>query len=175
MRHAKSSWKTNASHDKVRPLNKRGRRAASQVAARLVQLRYEPQVVLSSDAVRTVQTWALMRDTFNFAPEVRVHKSLYRGGIGSLRKKLRRLPDSARTILAIGHHSAWEAAGEWLCGARVTLKTADVLILRGRGESWSDALELEESWDAVGHIRARRLESGAANLAQAFPGRLRTS
>ena len=57
MRHAKSSWKSDAETDHLRPLNKRGRDSAPLVAARLVELGWIPEAVYSSDSLRTRETW----------------------------------------------------------------------------------------------------------------------
>jgi phosphohistidine phosphatase SixA len=56
MRHAKSSWKESLP-DKERPLKGRGRKAATDVGARLGRKSLVPNLVLVSDAVRARQTW----------------------------------------------------------------------------------------------------------------------
>ena len=76
MRHAKSSWTEVGLTDHQRPLNARGRRDAPRMAAALHDLDMAPDLVLSSDSVRTRATWALMEDRFPEA-EVRWLPSLY--------------------------------------------------------------------------------------------------
>ena len=56
-----NDWNTGAQTDHERPLNTRGRKAAPRVAERLHGLGWIPQVVHSSDATRTRQTWELMQ------------------------------------------------------------------------------------------------------------------
>ncbi len=57
MRHAKSSWDDPLMPDAARPLNKRGRRAATAVGKWLRKRDAVPAQVLSSTSVRTRETW----------------------------------------------------------------------------------------------------------------------
>ncbi len=75
MRHAKSSWKSDAPDDHSRPLNRRGRRDAPRVAQELARRGWVPERVFSSDARRTRQTWEIMAPYFENAPQVRWLKS----------------------------------------------------------------------------------------------------
>ena len=59
-RHAKSSWDSPVAGDHARPLNERGRKSAKAIGQWLSGKGYEPVLVLSSDAERTRETWALM-------------------------------------------------------------------------------------------------------------------
>jgi phosphohistidine phosphatase len=62
LRHAKSAWDTDAPDDHSRPLAKRGRKDAPLIGARLAQLEWVPQAVISSDSARTRETWARMEE-----------------------------------------------------------------------------------------------------------------
>jgi phosphohistidine phosphatase len=57
MRHAKSSWDDPAMPDTARPLNKRGRRAATAIGMWLRKRVAIPAAVLSSPSSRTRETW----------------------------------------------------------------------------------------------------------------------
>ena len=84
MRHAKSSWTSGAASDHQRPLNKRGRRAAPLVAARLRDLGWIPDLVIASDSERTRETWQRMRAEFPQAIEERYSHSFYHGGLHAI-------------------------------------------------------------------------------------------
>ena len=64
MRHAKSDWKDSSLTDHQRPLNKRGKRDAPQMAAKLSELGWQPSRVLTSDSQRTMETLDLMKSSF---------------------------------------------------------------------------------------------------------------
>lgn len=57
MRHAKSSWDDPLMPDAARPLNKRGRRAATAIGKWLRKREVTPAEVLSSPSERTRETW----------------------------------------------------------------------------------------------------------------------
>lgn len=59
-RHAKSAWGTDAPSDHARPLNKRGRRSAEVLGDWVRSSRNVPDLVISSSAQRTRETFARM-------------------------------------------------------------------------------------------------------------------
>ena len=77
MRHAKSSWKSDAADDHSRPLNKRGRRDAPAVAQALKERDWTPELVYSSDSKRTSETLALMCGSFATGHELKFVYALY--------------------------------------------------------------------------------------------------
>jgi phosphohistidine phosphatase len=58
LRHAKSSWKDTAVEDHERPLNRRGREAASAMGGYLAAEGLVPDLALVSSARRTVESWS---------------------------------------------------------------------------------------------------------------------
>jgi len=60
MRHAKSSWADDQMSDHDRPLNDRGRRAATAMGEALTARGYAPDIIWSSDAKRTRETAMLL-------------------------------------------------------------------------------------------------------------------
>lgn len=155
MRHAKSSWDGDeADHD--RPLNERGRRDAPRVAARLVELGWSPDFILSSDSTRTVETHALMRVVLPAAP-VLFLRGLYHGSAGSLRKALAGVERQFATVLALGHNPGWEHAVADFSGEHVTMKTASAALLECDAPDWTTAAMSE--WKLVAAIHPREIHS----------------
>ena len=93
MRHAKSSWNSPAHSDHERPLNGRGRRDAPKIGAALVERGWTPELVLSSDAQRTRETFAGMSEFFPSAVEARYLTSFYHAGLGAAQGELPAVPD----------------------------------------------------------------------------------
>ncbi|WP_372526740.1 SixA phosphatase family protein [Piscinibacter sp.] len=60
IRHAKSSWDDTALSDKDRPLNDRGKRDATRMGERLAQRDVNPDLILSSPAMRALTTAAIV-------------------------------------------------------------------------------------------------------------------
>ena len=71
MRHAESSWDSSMGSDHERTLNERGRKDAPRVGAALVQKGWIPELVLSSDAQRTSETFAGLSESFPGKVEAR--------------------------------------------------------------------------------------------------------
>ncbi len=156
MRHAKSSWKSGASDDHSRPLNKRGRRDAPRIGEALVDLGWSPQRVLSSDSERTRQTWSLMSGAFN-GPQVSFTRDLYLAGPSEVEEAVGGLPTEVDSVMVLGHNYGWEGVVKWLCGEDVRLTTANAALLEGQGDSWEDALADAPSWTLHRVLRPKEL------------------
>lgn len=155
MRHAKSSWKETALSDHERPLNKRGRKAAPRIARALARRGWVPEVVISSDSVRTRETWARMEPELEGEILVAWQPELYHGGPGDIRAALAQLPDDVETTLVLGHNPGWEYAVEQLSGVHVRMTTANAALLEGDG-SWA-ALARSEGWRFIEVLRPKEL------------------
>lgn len=157
MRHAKSSWETDAPSDHARPLNKRGRRDAPRIAKRLAELGWQPQLVVSSDSRRTKETYELLGSSLGDTLPVRFLPSLYQGGVAELVSALEDVPDDVPCVLALGHNPGWEQVVEWLCGQHVRLTTANAALLEGRGATWREAAGGQASWLLRDVLRPKEL------------------
>jgi len=157
MRHAKSSWSDPSATDHQRPLNKRGRGDAPKVAARLVQMQWQPEWVLSSDARRTRETMAGMQSSLTADLPVHFSRALYHSGIDAVRQEVGLVPDEVQTLMLLGHNPGWEEVIHVLCGEDVVLKTANAALLEGDGESWPEALRGHGTWRLRHLLRSRDL------------------
>lgn len=73
LRHAKSSWKEAGQQDRDRPLNKRGRKSAKAIGKWLNEIGVAPDVILCSDAARTVETYEKLK----ISGDLRLRPDLY--------------------------------------------------------------------------------------------------
>jgi phosphohistidine phosphatase len=103
LRHAKSSWDDPSLPDHARPLNARGRRAAEAMAAAMRDLGLAPDVVLVSSARRTLQTLEAI-SPFPDSPLVEPMDDLYLAPWPRLLDALRQAPETARSVMLIGHN-----------------------------------------------------------------------
>jgi phosphohistidine phosphatase len=157
MRHAKSSWKSDALDDHSRPLNKRGRKAAPRVGARLAELGWSPDHIVSSDSARTVETLMLMRDPLEYHGDVLLTRNLYLAGIDAIRALVSDLEESVRTVMLLGHNPGFEEALATLTGEEHPLKTANAALLSLDDGSWHDAIARARAWKLERLIVARDL------------------
>jgi phosphohistidine phosphatase len=155
MRHAKSSWTSGAATDHQRPLNKRGRRAAPLIGARLRDLGWIPDLVIASDSERTRETWRRMRAEFSRSIEERYSRSFYHGGLNAIESACTRLPDDVTTVLVLGHNPGWEGAVAELGGRWLRMTTANAALLQSDAESWAAAMQAD--WVLVDVLRPKEL------------------
>lgn len=117
LRHAKSSWDDPMLPDHARPLNARGRRAAQAMAAAIRDLGLSPDVVLVSSARRTLQTLEAI-SPFADSPLIEPMDDLYLAPWPRLLEILRRAPETARSVMLIGHNPGLQDLALALAGAK---------------------------------------------------------
>ena len=103
LRHAKSSWDDPSLADHARPLNARGRRAATAMAAAMRDLGLSPDVVMVSSARRTLQTLEAI-SPFADSPLIEPMDDLYLAPWPRMLDLLRDAPETARSVMLIGHN-----------------------------------------------------------------------
>jgi phosphohistidine phosphatase len=116
LRHAKSSWDDPRLADHARPLNARGRRAAAAMAGAMRELGLAPEVVLVSSARRTLQTLEALAPLPD-SPIVEPMDSLYLAPWEKLLDAVHGVPETARSVLLIGHNPGLHELALALAGA----------------------------------------------------------
>jgi phosphohistidine phosphatase len=157
MRHAKSSWDTDAPTDHERPLNQRGRRDAPLVGAELARRGWVPDAVISSDSVRTRETWERIARALPAPGRVEFTPLLYGGGLGAIQEVLGPLGDAVITALLLGHNPGFEGAVGWLTGEPVALTTANAALLVHPSDHWATAALAQGEWAIEAIVRPKEL------------------
>ena len=136
LRHAKSDWSGGvADHD--RPLAGRGRREAALAGRWLRENAADIDLVVCSSATRARQTWKLVAKQLDNVPPARVDDRLYAASVRGLLAVVRKLPDSARAVLLIGHNPGLEELVADLGGVGWPMKTSSIAVLSSRSE-WAE-------------------------------------
>ena len=136
LRHAKSDWSGGvADHD--RPLAGRGRREAALAGRWLRENAADIDLVVCSSAKRARQTWKLVAKQLDNAPPARVDDRLYAASVRGLLAVVRKLPESARAVLLIGHNPGLEELVADLGGVGWPMKTSSIAVLSSRSE-WAE-------------------------------------
>ena len=104
LRHAKSSWDDPALDDFDRPLNARGRDAATAVGRAIQRLGLGFDLVVASPARRARETLDLVMGSSAMAPPVTFDPHLYMAGPRTLLGIVHQLADSADSALLVGHN-----------------------------------------------------------------------
>ncbi len=155
MRHAKSSWTSDAPTDHARPLSSRGRRDAARIAQVLEERGWAPEAVWSSDSERTRETWEVMEEALRDPPEAEFTHTLYCASLDEIWQEAHDWPPGIETMLVLGHNPGWEHAVSTLCGETTGMTTANAALLEGAGDDWVQALDGD--WKLVEVLRPREL------------------
>ena len=115
LRHAKAEHHGGVS-DEMRTLTPAGRRQAAHVGSLLAQEGLAPDMVLCSVSVRTRQTYELLANALDAAPQVEYSEELYDAGISGTLALLADVAPSARTVLVVGHEPVMSGVAVSLAG-----------------------------------------------------------
>jgi phosphohistidine phosphatase len=131
LRHAKSDWKNTGVVDHERPLNKRGRHSAAEVAKTVGREQIRPDLVLVSTARRAAETAEALELVLT------EDSSLYNASDKALLDRISQLPDDVMSVLLIGHNPGMEdLAGRF--GDADGMSTATLLAFDVEADSWAD-------------------------------------
>lgn len=139
VRHAKSSWKDSSLDDRERPLNRRGERDAPEMGARLARRKWKPDLIVSSPAVRALETARIMARKLAYPrKDIVVKDRLYGAGIVELLEVVRDSDDSVETLMLFGHNPGLTELANHLGPRPIpNLPTCCVLHLGFDTDTWS--------------------------------------
>jgi phosphohistidine phosphatase len=162
LRHGKSSWSDPALSDVDRPLAPRGERASRRIAKYLRRKRIRPALVLCSPALRTRQTLAGIEPSLGKGCSVELVAELYAASERELLERLRALPDSAASVMLIGHNPGLQqlalvlaSRGDDLAKLEQKFPTGALATLVVSGDSWA-ALRPDEA-ELIDYVVPRQL------------------
>ncbi|MDX1690429.1 MAG: histidine phosphatase family protein [Acidimicrobiia bacterium] len=116
LRHAKSDWDAAFDHDRERPLNPRGRRAAASMGRALRLMHRVPDRIVTSPAVRARTTVEIAAAAGTWDVPIEVEDRLYGGGVDDVLGVLRERGGDARRMAAVGHEPTWSALAAAIIG-----------------------------------------------------------
>jgi phosphohistidine phosphatase len=157
LRHAKSSWHSDALDDHERPLNPRGKRDAPRMGALLHQLKLAPDLIISSDAVRARMTAEAVAAVARYASEIVLEPRLYLASPDDIVGVLRTCANAkARTVMIVGHNPGLQDLIARLTGEEHDFPTAALAKVSLPIASWQD-LAADRSGALVGIWRPKDL------------------
>ena len=140
-RHAHAEKADDDLEDFERQLDKRGRREAKHMGARLAALELRPDHLVTSSATRTVQTAHILAHALGFPLErIRHDDRAYLAEAERLLAIVQHSPDEALHVLLVGHNPGLSALASRLDADRdvAELPTAANRTLRLPIRHWSD-------------------------------------
>lgn len=106
VRHAKSDKENAQLQDIDRPLNARGYDDAHFMASKLTAANIQPELLISSPAVRALSTALIFARKLGYDPQkILLENSLYETGTKEYIEVIRSTPDSFSSAMLFGHNS----------------------------------------------------------------------
>ena len=139
LRHAKSDWKTSFESDHERPLAKRGIGAARLMGRFLTKLDLEPDLVLSSTAVRARQTAELASESGGWHCAMVLCEEFYGSNTAAVLSVIQAQKTDHSRLLLTGHEPTWsELVGELTGGGDPRMPTAAMARIDLPIDDWAD-------------------------------------
>ena len=103
--------------DRDRALAPRGRAAAPLMGRYMQEQSLHPDHVIVSNAVRTRETWSLVRQALQQEAAVVFDEQIYEASPGDIIAAIATAPERAKTLLVVGHNPGLQAVAVTLGGA----------------------------------------------------------
>ena len=101
--------------DHARPLSRRGWIEVTAVAHRLQRHRWQPELIVTSSAVRTLETARCLAQAFNLGEAaIAVDPRLYQADVAGWLLVATELPPGADKVLLVGHNPGVSNFAHWL-------------------------------------------------------------
>jgi len=140
VRHAKAvQW--GYEDDFSRELTDRGKSDAAKVSACLKSTKVIPDMIISSPALRAMQTALIFADTFSFpAEKIIKDKELYDGiTTGELIESIQNFPDETECVFIFGHNPSFESYARELCRSfDREMPTSSAVVIDFYEDSWEE-------------------------------------
>lgn len=101
--------------DHARPLSRRGRIDVVAVGHRLLRHGWQPQLIVASSAVRTLETARCLAHAFDLAETaITTEQRLYQADVAGWLQVARELPPEADRVVLVGHNPGVSDFARWL-------------------------------------------------------------
>lgn len=139
VRHAKSDWHNNL-EDFDRPLNNRGETDAPEMAKRIKEMGFVPDIIISSPAKRAITTAKYFASVFKYSHEcIQEERSIYDVGQRYTLKLITELPETLNSPMIFGHNPDHSYLATYLSNSEIgNMPTCSVVGIEFDTDSWED-------------------------------------
>jgi phosphohistidine phosphatase len=140
VRHAKSSWSDLTISDVDRPLNERGKRDAPRMAERCRELGVIPELIISSNAKRAMETCTFFINQYKLPDaQVQLNKKLYHAPEHVYIEEAQLVDDRISSVMMFGHNPGITYLANSISEKFIdNVPTCGVLIIESKVNSWMD-------------------------------------
>jgi len=146
VRHAKSSWDHQGLADHERPILEKGIKRTELVSDYLVDNSYTVDLMISSHAVRALQTASIIAKGLTYPEEnIQISKSIYHGNIDSVFDQLYELPDEIDSVMIFGHNPTFTSLANYFLPSKIDwLPTSAVVCIKFDTDKWEDFINAQK-------------------------------
>ncbi len=140
MRHAKSSRSNAALHDIQRPLLEKGIHKTQQLIDHLKNMNFAPEYILTSSAVRALETAKMMASAFGIEDDCfRQEMAVYNANSDAYYDLCFELPVNFSHVLIVGHNPSITGFANLFLDTKMDfLPTSGVVSILFDAEKWED-------------------------------------
>jgi len=138
MRHAKSSWKDQKLADHERPLKKRGRKDAANIAKLLKKNDLIPDLIYTSSAIRALETAELIINKTGYEGKLESLDVFYMAEPETYIDRISTTSDKINQLLVVGHNPGLETLVQILGDKIDSMPTGALAIIVLSINSWSE-------------------------------------
>lgn len=136
VRHGKSDWANLDLKDFDRPLNKRGKENAPEMAERLINKGIKFDLMVSSPAKRARSTAKFFAEAYQI-DDIQYEEAIYEANTNTLLKVVNGLADEADTVIMFGHNPGFTDLANELSDADIAnIPTAGMVLISFPFDSW---------------------------------------
>jgi phosphohistidine phosphatase len=143
VRHAKSSWDNVELTDEERPLNQRGLKDAPKMAGFISEKIKQPDILITSSALRTHQTAKIFEKAFHQIP-IKIESQLYNASEVEWFTYLKNLNEDYSSAMMFGHNPTLTQVVNIFSDSNImNIPTCGVASISFKIDSWKEILDTD--------------------------------
>lgn len=148
IRHAKSSWKFPELTDFERPLNKRGKRDAPEMAIRLNKRAIRPDLIVSSTAVRAKMTATYFAELLDYPiAKIQEEYKIYDASVNDIMEVIASIDNHYSSILIFGHNPSFTTLANHFSDSIIeNVPTCGMFGVSFNTKKWADFVESKSNF-----------------------------
>ena len=124
-----------------RPLDERGRIEAELIGRFLEERGVKTDLILSSPALRTRETVAIVTTTAGLVVELQLDQRIYEAGLAALIEVISEVDTGKDVVLLVGHNPGMEILIERLTGRAASMASGTLAKILLNADSWTNAFD----------------------------------
>ena len=139
VRHAKSSWDFPELPDEERPLLKKGEKRTEKIANFLLEKKVSVDHIISSHAVRALDTAKIIAHTLHFPEEdIAISGTVYHASSDQLYDLFFELSDEIESLMIVGHNPTFTSFANHFLNKEIDwLPTSGVVSINFKTDRWT--------------------------------------